>query len=253
MSGIFYLVKTPGGWPEKEKCTMATSRFGQSLLAFLALGLSAVATDSRAAGPVIGWGYEDGITRPPASVSGETGKATAVDTEGYYASPFACAIKKVEGNAEEETSAVVCWGRDSFGRIFPPASVNGEEGGAIAVSVGSDYACAIREVDNAVVCWGNSALGKTTVPESVNGTQGYASAIDAGVNHACAIQQGSGHVFCWGRDTAGETIPPAGVTAPDGGRLLSRSGATSVALSSRIPMRPAMQAQWFAGVQTFTT
>jgi len=71
------------------------------------------------------------------------------------------------------------------------------------VSVGANFACAVRAVDGGLVCWGDPDYGKTTPP-----TTGSYRQVSAGTQHACALRSDY-FVVCWGRNYSGEIQPPA--------------------------------------------
>jgi len=71
------------------------------------------------------------------------------------------------------------------------------------VSVGANFACAVRAVDGGVVCWGENDYGKATAP-----TTGAYRQVSAGLNHACALRSDY-YVVCWGQRDWGATAPPS--------------------------------------------
>ena len=71
------------------------------------------------------------------------------------------------------------------------------------VSVGANFACAVRAVDGGVVCWGENDYGKATPP-----TTGAYRQVSAGLNHACALRSNY-FVVCWGQRDWGATEPPS--------------------------------------------
>jgi alpha-tubulin suppressor-like RCC1 family protein len=87
-------------------------------------------------------------------------------------------------------SQVVCWGRAS-----PAAGTFALD--AVALSVGSDFACAVL-FDGAAQCWGVNDHGQLGSPDGgpLIGL-GQVTAISTGRAHACAIGANL-QVYCWG-------------------------------------------------------
>jgi alpha-tubulin suppressor-like RCC1 family protein len=129
--------------------------------------------------------------------------------------------------------AVSCWGDDSVGQLGdnadlsqPPTSsdypsqVYGLTSGATAVSVGTQFACAI--VSGSAKCWGDdyyNELGSnsvsqnaSSVPVQVSGVTSGAIAISAGNSEACALLQ-PGALKCWGRNSFQAPYGLSGVSA----------------------------------------
>lgn len=73
---------------------------------------------------------------------------------------------------------------------------------AVKVSVGFDFACALKP-NGRVICWGNRSSGRGNIPP------GKYKAIDAGGHHICAIRTDS-TVVCWGPAIGTETAAPGG-------------------------------------------
>jgi alpha-tubulin suppressor-like RCC1 family protein len=120
---------------------------------------------------------------------------------------------------------VACWGSNDHGQLgdgvedhssrdfegdFSPIPVMVSDiSDAEIVSVGEDYACALRDAGT-VTCWGrndvgqlgNGTLGRSYVPIAVTGI-GAAAQISAGTDHACALLA-DGPVDCWGNNFHGE-------------------------------------------------
>jgi len=69
------------------------------------------------------------------------------------------------------------------------------------VSVGSQYACAIRSGDSTIVCWGDNEFGKSTAPA------GKYRQVSVGIDHACAVRVDYIAV-CWGDASSGGNAPP---------------------------------------------
>ena len=69
------------------------------------------------------------------------------------------------------------------------------------VSVGSQYACAIRAGDSTLVCWGDNEFGKSTPPA------GKYTQVSVGIDHACAVRADY-RAVCWGDASSGGNAPP---------------------------------------------
>jgi hypothetical protein len=145
----------------------------------IALGYDFGCAIQAGTGVVVCWGrpfLDYGQAKPPASVDGRTGTASAIAAGLAHT----CAI-------QSGSSAVVCWGYNSDGRATPPPSVDGTNGTASAIAAGLAHTCAIQAASSAVVCWGLNYYGQATPPPSVDGTAGIATAIAAGGYHTLAI------------------------------------------------------------------
>ncbi|HEY8427484.1 MAG TPA: hypothetical protein VIL20_03885, partial [Sandaracinaceae bacterium] len=114
-----------------------------------------------------------------------------------------------------DTNAAVC----STVGLTPPPEVDGTLGGAIAIGVGMQHACAIQLGSQAVYCWGENTFGAAAPPRSVTRSvvdpDGWATALAVGRTHACAIRGTDDGVVCWGRGLEKQTIMPVSVS-PDG-------------------------------------
>lgn len=158
--------------------------------------------------------------------------ATDAGTETADASVRYTAIAITAGSgigcAITRDNTIECWGGNSNGQLgngttldasvpldgsLPasssvPVTVTGIAN-AVAVSAGTNYACALLS-DNSIRCWGdnsNGQLGNGTtidspVPVAVSGISN-AKAVSTGYNHACAALN-SGQVQCWGYNADGE-------------------------------------------------
>jgi len=183
-------------------------------------------------GTVRCWGYNeygqlgDGTTTnssTPVAVSGLAG-ATAVS------------VGDSNGCALLSGGTVQCWGYNAYGQLgvgtiygpdtscyeetcsTTPVAVDeptdggltgAELTGAVAVSVGTDVACALMS-GGTVECWGYNLSGElgngtttnASTPVAVTGLTG-ATAISVGGNSACALLSG-GTVECWGDNSYAE-------------------------------------------------
>ncbi|MCA0295791.1 MAG: hypothetical protein LCH96_10890 [Actinobacteria bacterium] len=112
---------------------------------------------------------------------------------------------------------VRCWGNNTSGQLGDgtttgspkPVTVHGLTSGVTSVSVGQEYACALKS-SGKVVCWGansegqlgdNSTTNRVT-PVTVHGLTKVKS-LSVGYYHACATRT-TGKAVCWGRNTEGE-------------------------------------------------
>jgi alpha-tubulin suppressor-like RCC1 family protein len=105
---------------------------------------------------------------------------------------FSCGIRQSD-------SALVCWGQN------PDAQMNLPVGSYLALSLGTDHGCAIRN-DNRVLCWGDNGFGAATVPS--NHVSSDFVAIASGSNHTCGILANTQNAVCWGYNYYGQTVPP---------------------------------------------
>ena len=111
---------------------------------------------------------------------------------------------------------VYCWGRNQNGQLGigtyqdsdTAQPVLGIDGAAVALTTGSDHACAITE-NRSVFCWGhddNGALGvgqyvgdsTVALPSLLTG----AEQVSIASVHACGLADGA--VYCWGTGSDGE-------------------------------------------------
>lgn len=117
--------------------------------------------------------------------------------------------------------AVLCWGAGAGGELGDGLRTNrssaggvaGLSSGVLAVSAGSEHACAIT-AGGAARCWGldyDGQLGDGSgafgvirdTPVAVVGLAGGVASIAAGASHTCAVSTGGG-VKCWGRNDHGQ-------------------------------------------------
>ena len=121
---------------------------------------------------------------------------------------------------------VMCWGANVYGelgngKLSPSSKIPVqvlELSGAVAVSAGFYYACAILR-KGAVDCWGSSGSGQlgedsfkqiSALPVRVFDIS-HAYAVSAGSQHVCVILH-MGRVKCWGSNYNGELGVPPSVT-----------------------------------------
>ncbi len=160
----------------------------------------------------------DQFSTTPVAVTGIS-DAIAISAGGN----FTCAV--LQGGT------VSCWGADGFGQLgdqpvhsetdvdYPmnyhssvPVGVAGV-GGAVALSAGSDHACAVL-ASGSIYCWGDneygelgdgstlhSILGPFTLHQVVGITD--AIAVSTGDSHTCALHQDH-TVSCWGSGAVGD-------------------------------------------------
>jgi alpha-tubulin suppressor-like RCC1 family protein len=134
---------------------------------------------------------------------------TPVELAGFSASVVSVAVGAQSACAILSSGAVECWGSNADGELgngsttssLAPVQVTGITGGATAVAVGTNYACAV--VAGGVRCWGNNGLGQSETPSQVSGLGSGVTGIAVGAysDTACAIV--SGGLQCWGSNAAG--------------------------------------------------
>ena len=119
-----------------------------------------------------------------------------------------------------DDASLKCWGFNGNGELGTGGTTNqttpqsevdfGTEGGAVAITTGGYYTCAILTVGS-TKCWGGNGngqlgIGSTTnqnTPQSVDfGSGRTAVVIDAGHYHTCAILDDAS-LRCWGYNAFG--------------------------------------------------
>jgi alpha-tubulin suppressor-like RCC1 family protein len=128
--------------------------------------------------------------------------------------------------------SIYCWGAGALGQrgdgragdiAFAVGAVQGIEGHATSLAMGSKHACAISD-RGALYCWGHNVFGQLgsgtpnsnpfmnntirDVPSSlvavrVEGIPCEVEQVAAGEHHTCALTRG-GDVYCWGRNHDGQ-------------------------------------------------
>jgi alpha-tubulin suppressor-like RCC1 family protein len=163
------------------------------------------------------WGFD---------MNGQLGNATAQpwetlpgDVVGIASGASAVAAGAGTTCAIAAGGAVRCWGSDRFGQLGDgapainepmPVNVAGLAGGAVAIAVGGEHACAALDTGE-VRCWGSNAMGQIArpwvlaselVPVAVAGLDQGVSAVAAGNAHTWAVQGGA--PFAWGHNYYGQ-------------------------------------------------
>ncbi len=154
-------------------------------------------------------------------------------TESASANPLAGVTAIAAGGAHtcalNTTGGVKCWGNNSTGQVGDgdpstadrgvPVNVFGLKAGVAALSLGSNYSCALTTAGS-VKCWGLNDFGQlgdgtsdgpekcignscSTVPVAVMSLTDGVTAIAAGVDHTCAVISRGG-VKCWGSNRDGQ-------------------------------------------------
>lgn len=162
-------------------------------------------------------------------IGGNQNPAIAIATGGWHT----CAILS--------DGTVSCWGKNQYGQLgnglggvyqqsSTPVDVNwigridpvtgNKNPGAIAISAGDDFTCALLSNNN-IMCWGDNRIGQLgagsgfsylTQPDNNklvsiiinnNSIPVTATAIAAGEAHACAVLLNN-KIQCWGRNSYGQ-------------------------------------------------
>jgi alpha-tubulin suppressor-like RCC1 family protein len=205
-------------------------------VAGLASGVSAIAAGAwhtcalTSAGGVVCWGDN----RWGQLGDGTTASSTIpVDVAGLGGGAIAIAVGADETCALTIAGGVKCWGDNRSGQLGDgttassaiPVDVAGLGGGAIAITVGGAYTCALTSAGG-VKCWGMNNSGQLgdgstasrSTPADVAGLASGVRALAAGAWHTCALT-GVGGVVCWGGNyrgelgdgTTGTRLPPVNV------------------------------------------
>ena len=154
---------------------------------------------------------------------GQLGDGTTVDSSvpidvSGLGGATAIAVGADETCALTVASGVKCWGDNRSGQLGDgttassaiPVDVAGLGGGAIAITIGGFYTCALTNAGG-VKCWGGNYSGELgdgsrtsrLVPVDVVGLSSGVRAITAGSSRTCAITAAGG-VKCWGSHIQGQ-------------------------------------------------
>jgi alpha-tubulin suppressor-like RCC1 family protein len=175
-------------------------------VAAVAVGCNYAACAVTTSGDVQCWGDNS---------SGELGNGTTASTSdvpvqvtGFPSAVTAVSVGTTSACALTVGGSVWCWGTGSDGQLgngmskasTAPVQVTGLTSGVTAISVGSNYACAVAS--GAVECWGQNGFGTSNVPAQVMGLTSGATAVSVGFDAACAIVNGG--LQCWGSNATGQ-------------------------------------------------
>jgi len=120
---------------------------------------------------------------------------------------FTCAIHQgtVSGNVVTDQGKLECWGKNPYlasGWSKVKASTVGVS--YLTVSVGTNFACALKESDSTLQCWGRDDFGlAANVP---TGATKYKNVAVGWSPNACAIEEATGNPYCWGRQWKFEEV-----------------------------------------------
>ena len=154
----------------------------------------------------LGFGNTSTILKP--TLINDTGAYIQVDAGDTHT----CGIRAADRR-------ILCWGENTNGEMG-----NGSQGGnalnpqlindtaAYAnLSVGYNFACAIRRNDSRVLCWGDNSQGQigdgTTIDRNLTTLTTditNQSLVTAGQYHACTIRANDGRGMCWGYNGFGQ-------------------------------------------------
>ena len=209
------------------------------LLALVAFALTVAACQSATSDDPLPTDPDSGTpTDPPDS-------GTPDDDAAATLKPLPSAKAKQIGAGLQHTCALTeggevrCWGGSDKGQLGNgapyesgattiPVQVTGLTSGVQAISVGSDFSCAVTAAGG-VKCWGTDEVGQlgtgipyvdsrmqaSNVPVDVKDLGSGAVAVSAGGSSACAIIA-EGAVKCWGLDEYGKLGNASTHTAGDG-------------------------------------
>ena len=158
------------------------------------------------------------------NTDGQLGDGTTIDRHnpvnalGLSTGISAITAGEYHSCAVTTLGTVKCWGNNSSGELgngttvssSTPVDVSGLFSGAIAVSAGGLFTCALSS-DGAVQCWGSGGYGELGngsyanqhTPVNVIGLQTGITAITTGIGNACALTN-TGAVKCWGYNGEGQ-------------------------------------------------
>ncbi len=164
------------------------------------------------------WGFnfsgQVGVDKATTSVTSPT-KVTALGTTVQSVS-----VGSVNSCVVTTSSAVRCWGSNSYGQLgtgvtvgsssHTPTAINNLSGSFTTVAAGTDGICALRS-DKVVLCWGSDLFGQrgdgaSQTADSATPTQIDATVVVAGLmagsQSNCVIGESNGAVRCWGQNTS---------------------------------------------------